>query len=121
MIVAWADEHFDATGRWPTFNSRRRIPATGGFLSSVYLALNRGLRGLPGGDSLTDLLRRHGRTVKAWGNREKGSRRAIGDRPMAFKAVDRLILKYNRHEVIVMREQDNLVHVLDQKTGHFSQ
>jgi hypothetical protein len=64
QILAWADAHYFATGTWPTFNTRVRIAATGRLWSTVYLILRRGGRGLPGGDSLKELLVRHGRLVK---------------------------------------------------------
>jgi hypothetical protein len=63
-ILEWADAHYAATGRWPTSGSREVIPATGTTWISIHHALQRGLHGLPGGDSLTGLLARHGRPVK---------------------------------------------------------
>jgi hypothetical protein len=70
MILAWADAHFAATGRWPRCYSREVIPATGTMWVSVHLALKIGHRGLPGGDTLTALLVRRGRPVKVqWRHR----------------------------------------------------
>ena len=64
MILAWADTHHTATGKWPTFHSPEVIAAVGRKWAGVDQALRRGLRGLPGGDSLRELLARHGRPVK---------------------------------------------------------
>jgi hypothetical protein len=64
MILAWADAYHAATGRWPRCYSREVIPVAGIMWVSVHLALKLGHRGLPGGDTLTGLLVRHGRPVK---------------------------------------------------------
>jgi hypothetical protein len=64
MILAWADAHHAATGNWPRCYSREVIPAAGIMWVSVHLALKIGHCGLPGGDTLTALLVRHGRPVK---------------------------------------------------------
>jgi hypothetical protein len=64
MILAWADAHHAATGRWPNRRSPEPIAATGTLWSSIDNALRLGHRGLPGGDSLTKLLARNGRPVK---------------------------------------------------------
>jgi hypothetical protein len=58
QILAWADSHFEETGRWPRKDSGR----VGGTLekwTAVDAALNVGLRGLPGGDSLARVLARY--------------------------------------------------------------
>jgi hypothetical protein len=68
-ILAWADAHHATTGRWQRCYCREVIPATGTMWVSIHLALNLGHRGLPGGDTLTALLVRHGRPVKVqWRN-----------------------------------------------------
>jgi hypothetical protein len=64
MILAWADAYHTATGRWPRCYSREVIPAAGIMWVSIHLALKIGHRGLPGGDTLTALLVRHGRPVE---------------------------------------------------------
>jgi hypothetical protein len=64
MILAWADAHHAATGKWPKWGSPEPIEETGRKWSSIDDALRRGHRGLPGGDSLTELLARNGRPVK---------------------------------------------------------
>jgi hypothetical protein len=63
MILAWADAHHAATGKWPKWGSPEPIAETGRKWSSIDDALRRGHRGLPGGDSLTELLARNGRPV----------------------------------------------------------
>jgi hypothetical protein len=68
-ILAWADAHHAATGRWPRCYSSEVIPVAGIMWVSVHLALKIGHRSLPGGDTLTALLVRHGRHVKVeWRN-----------------------------------------------------
>lgn len=56
-ILAWADEYFDANGRWPTSSSgvAGEGPET---WRNICSALARGGRGLPGGQTLRSLLRR---------------------------------------------------------------
>ena len=56
-ILAWADEHFAKYGKWPTV-SDRRAPAKHESWPAINAALERGSRGLPGGDSLAKLLAR---------------------------------------------------------------
>jgi hypothetical protein len=58
--VAWADEHQRRTGRWPG-TTAGPIPGSGGETWTVAQALQKGWRGWPGGDSLSRLLKRHGR------------------------------------------------------------
>jgi hypothetical protein len=58
QILAWADEHFRLTGRWPQRDCGRICGMLEENWMSVQNALNFGLRGLPGGDSLTQLLAR---------------------------------------------------------------
>ncbi|HEY3243171.1 MAG TPA: hypothetical protein VGM03_07455 [Phycisphaerae bacterium] len=61
QIVAWADAHRQRTGRWPTPSSGRIPEIPRANWSAVNAALRLGLRGLPGGDSLRQILRRFGR------------------------------------------------------------
>jgi hypothetical protein len=61
-ILAWADAWFTEYGDWPSARDRRPIPgADGENWNALDVALKLGYRGLPGGDSLARLLRRHGR------------------------------------------------------------
>src|SRR5438445_174052 len=53
QILAWADEHHQATGAWPKARSGAIAAAPGETWCAVELALHRGTRGLPGGSSLT--------------------------------------------------------------------
>jgi hypothetical protein len=56
QILAWADAYHRQEGQWPTVHSGL-IPASGGERwANVNRALERGLRGLPGGSSLARLL-----------------------------------------------------------------
>ncbi len=67
-IARWVREHVRRTGRWPG-HTDGEIPGSGGeSWSAVESALKVGGRGLPGGDSLYRLQRRHGRSAraKAW-------------------------------------------------------
>ncbi len=58
-ILAWADAHHRATGDWPRGTSGSVTGAPGETWAAVDCALFQGLRGLPGGSSLYQLLREH--------------------------------------------------------------
>lgn len=58
-ILAWADTHHARTGRWPTRQSGSIVDAPGETWLAVETALAKGLRGLPGGSSLAQLLCQH--------------------------------------------------------------
>lgn len=58
-ILGWADRHSRKTGRWPKHNSGPVTAAAGETWSAVNMALAQGLRGLPGGSSLIQLLIQH--------------------------------------------------------------
>jgi hypothetical protein len=61
-ILAWADAHHEATGRWPTgWSSGPVVGALGETWPSVDDALRDGRRGLPGGTTLAQLLAEHRR------------------------------------------------------------
>jgi hypothetical protein len=58
-ILRWADAHHRRTGRWPAVKSGP-IPASGGETwTAVDSALRVGIRGLPGGSSIAQLLEQH--------------------------------------------------------------
>jgi hypothetical protein len=61
QILRWADAHFRRTGRWPAATSGPVLDAPGESWGAVASALWGGHRGLPGGETLARLLRRHGR------------------------------------------------------------
>jgi hypothetical protein len=61
QILAWAAAHRRRTGEWPGALSGPIPEAPGESWRSVNMALYKGHRGLPGGDSLAQLLRRSGR------------------------------------------------------------
>jgi hypothetical protein len=67
QILAWADAHRRRTGRWPSAASGPVREVPGLTWLAVNGALYKGLRGLPGGDSLAQLLVRHGRRPGLWG------------------------------------------------------
>jgi hypothetical protein len=58
-ILAWADAHQTRTGSWPTADSGAIPNSSGEKWLSVDTALRLGLRGLPGGSSLAQLLAQH--------------------------------------------------------------
>jgi hypothetical protein len=58
QILAWADDHFRRTGRWPKYQDGPIAVAPGETWNAVDTALFSGIRGLPGGDSLARLLSR---------------------------------------------------------------
>lgn len=61
QVLAWADAHRERTGRWPRLaDSRAEIPdGAGETWGTVIAAAATGRRGLPGGSSFWDLLRRY--------------------------------------------------------------
>ncbi|MBI3866708.1 MAG: hypothetical protein HY290_32910 [Planctomycetia bacterium] len=63
-ILAWADAFHRRHGFWPTSRSGK-IPARGSETwYGIHNALRRGVRGMPGGSSLSRLLRRHRSVVR---------------------------------------------------------
>jgi len=58
-ILEWADEHRRLTGRWPRCTSKPKGLPLGEKWGAIHSALNRGLRGLPGGSTLAQLLAEH--------------------------------------------------------------
>jgi hypothetical protein len=58
-ILAWADAHHARTGSWPVTKSGPVIEAPAENWMALNAALRVGVRGLPGGDSLPHLLKRH--------------------------------------------------------------
>lgn len=57
-ILVWADAHKKRTGAWPVAASGLVVGGPGDTWAAVNAALEQGLRGLPGGDSLARLLAR---------------------------------------------------------------
>jgi hypothetical protein len=58
QLLGWADAHHRRTGSWPRRDSGRVAGALSETWSGIHSALKMGLRGLPGGSSLADLLAR---------------------------------------------------------------
>src|SRR5579871_3978469 len=59
QILAWADEHKKLTGRWPIATSGPIAGTLTENWNAIDAALRVGLRGLPGGSSLAQLLAEH--------------------------------------------------------------
>ena len=56
QILKWADAHHQKTGEWPKKKSGEVLGAPGEKWGNIHEALNKSLRGLPGGSSLAKLL-----------------------------------------------------------------
>jgi hypothetical protein len=59
QIVAWAEAHHRRTGKWPSADSGPLPEAPTENWRAINTALEEGLRGLPGGDSLRKLRHQH--------------------------------------------------------------
>ena len=59
MVLKWADQHFNRTGRWPTLSSGPIPDAPGETWLAVDAALRRGRRGVKRGSSLARFLAKH--------------------------------------------------------------
>ena len=59
-VLAWADAHRAATGRWPTLTSGPVHGEPGEKWVNLDMALRRGRRGLPGGTNLSRLITERG-------------------------------------------------------------
>jgi hypothetical protein len=67
QILAWADRHYQKTGRWPTVNDGKVVGAGDETWRGLNNALAGGHRGLPGGTTLTRLLAEgRGKRNKRW-------------------------------------------------------
>jgi len=75
QILAWAEAHRAATGRWPTADLTPVTAAPGETWLAIHLALRVGRRGLPGGSTLRRLLSTYRQaprppltveTIRAW-------------------------------------------------------
>jgi hypothetical protein len=62
-ILAWADRHHRRTGDWPNDQSGEVAEAEGEDWHNIDAALRQGLRGLPGGSSLAQLLHEYRRNA----------------------------------------------------------
>jgi hypothetical protein len=82
-ILAWADDHHQRTGEWPTLKSGPIPEAPGDTWAAVDAALRGGARGQPGGKSLAQLLAR-----------KRGVRNIKRLPPLG---VDRILLWVDRH------------------------
>lgn len=60
QILAWADAYHARTGQWPKSRTTGRIPeSSGDTWGVVHSSLRSGRRGLPGGNTLADMLLKH--------------------------------------------------------------
>lgn len=86
VILAWADAHHGRCGRWPTLYSGPIPEAPGETWRRVEGALSKGHRGLPGGDTLSRFLMRHGRRPHRDWRRKRPLRheRLSGDQILAW-------------------------------------
>jgi len=67
QILRWADAYHQCTGSWPRRNTGPITDAPGETWMAVEMALNHGIRGLPGGSSLAMLLAEHRDAPHPWG------------------------------------------------------
>lgn len=58
MVLAWADFHFQRTGKWPNKQSGKILGTIEEKWGNVHIYLGTGGRGLPGGTTLAKLLQK---------------------------------------------------------------
>jgi hypothetical protein len=78
QVLAWADAYRARSGRWPTPRCGSVHGAPGETWLAISSALWAGNRGLRGGETLAQLLRRHGRDVPPRGRPPRSARRKSG-------------------------------------------
>lgn len=76
QILAWADAHRGRTGKWPRASSGPVAGAKGENWRAIDIALRVGVRGLPGGDSLSKLLMKR-----------RGARHRLHPPPLTIKRI----------------------------------
>jgi hypothetical protein len=111
QILAWANEHHDRTGRWPSAKSGTVLGAPGEKWWNIEQALYAGVRGLPGGDSLAKLLdrRRRGQPMvpprrrgRSWLSEEDELVRTLPPQEAAERTGRTLRAVYERRNVLRM-------------------
>jgi hypothetical protein len=104
QILAWADAHRARTGRWPSHGSGGVAGVPGQSWTAIDEALRRGLRGLPGGDTLSRLLDRHRRPrhrrPRPWTPEEDALVRALPAREAAQRVGRTLRAVYMRRHTL---------------------
>jgi hypothetical protein len=80
LILQWIDAHHAATCAWPTVYAGPVAGQPGETWLAVNSALDRGMRGLPGGMSLAKLMREHRGIVTLPGGRQARTRPAKAGR-----------------------------------------
>jgi hypothetical protein len=104
QILAWADAHRGRMGLWPGNGSGAVGGVPGQSWAAIDEALRRGLRGLPGGDTLARLLarlrgRRPGRG-RPWTSEDDALVRALPPREAARRTARTLAAVYERRRVL---------------------
>ena len=134
-ILDLADLHHRKTGEWPKVKSGRVIGAEGETWNGFEHALRRGLRGLPGGSSLAQLLAKHRRCrnrkslprlnemqivmwadqhhkmTGKWPTRQSGT--VIGNAEETWKTIDMALIQGGRG----LRGGSSLARLLAEKRG----
>jgi hypothetical protein len=64
QILTWADAHHAATGRWPGRGSGKVLDDPGESWSAICACVRHGGRGLPGGSTLAQLLKKHRSVIR---------------------------------------------------------
>ena len=104
QILAWADAHHARTGGWPSANTGGVAGVPGQSWAAIDEALRRGLRGLPGGDTLARLLdRRRGRRPcrgRPWTPGDDALVRALPAEEAARRTGRSLLSVYTRRHVL---------------------
>jgi hypothetical protein len=109
MVLAWADAHYERTGRWPHGKSGPIPEAPGETWNAVNMALYEGHRGLPGRSSLSRLLDRYRRagwtTRRPWTPEEDEVVRTLPAKEAARRTGRPLSTVYERRRLL--RRQDD--------------
>jgi hypothetical protein len=107
QVLAWADAHHARTGDWPTRRTGPVADAPGEKWVNVDQALQGGVRGLPGGDTLARLLDRHRRdgspSARVWGPEEDWLVRALPPAEAALRTGRTLLAVYKRRSRLGIR------------------
>jgi hypothetical protein len=91
QILWWAERHRRHTGAWPTARSGQVLASSAETWAAVNMAMRQGLRGLPGGDTLSQLLQRERGLGERRGRPRVNIRQAIRlrDQGLSFAEIGR--------------------------------
>jgi hypothetical protein len=106
-ILARADSHHEQTGTWPTYQFGAVADAPGEQWGAIANALRRGLRGLPGGDTLPRLLERY-RGRRRWRVARPGLWTASEDKLVRTLSVQEAVKRTGRTPGAVRTRRYNL-------------